>query len=107
MAEKPASKADQVRALRESRADRRSNPRAKPESKQGATTTRSPAPSRYKTTGSRLPAGRTADAGEAKRDATPAPILKRGRPKITGPRPWQLAGMSRRSWYRRQKDAKS
>jgi hypothetical protein len=28
--------------------------------------------------------------------------IKRGRPKITAPRPWELEGMSRRSWYRRQ-----
>lgn len=36
----------------------------------------------------------------------PSP-LKRGRPKIEGPRPWELAGMSKRTWHRRrQKEAK-
>lgn len=28
--------------------------------------------------------------------------LKLGRPKIKGPRPWELAGMSRRTWHRRR-----
>lgn len=33
--------------------------------------------------------------------------LKRGRPTITAPRPWDSEGMSRRTWYRRKKrDAK-
>jgi len=47
------------------------------------------------------------------RNITPAGVLpgpseaklKRGRPPIIGERPWQVAGMSRRSWYRRKKDA--
>lgn len=30
--------------------------------------------------------------------------LKRGRPKITAPRPWDSEGMSRRTWYRRKKE---
>lgn len=38
------------------------------------------------------------------RNGPAAPInLKRGRPKITAPRPWDSEGMSRRTWYRRQK----
>lgn len=32
--------------------------------------------------------------------------LKRGRPTITAPRPWDSEGMSRRTWYRRRKEAK-
>lgn len=32
--------------------------------------------------------------------------LKPGRPKIIGPRPWDDAGISRRTYYRRQKEAK-
>lgn len=30
------------------------------------------------------------------------PGLKRGRPKITEVRPWETAGMSKRTWYRRR-----
>ncbi len=30
------------------------------------------------------------------------PKPKRGRPRIKGPRPWELANMSRRTWYRRK-----
>ncbi len=33
----------------------------------------------------------------------PAEKPKRGRPKIVGPRPWEVKGMSRRTWYRRKK----
>jgi hypothetical protein len=32
--------------------------------------------------------------------------LKRGRPRITAPRPWETAGMSKRTWYRRQAEQK-
>ena len=32
---------------------------------------------------------------------TPPPI-KRGRPRILGPRPWEAEGISRRTWYRRK-----
>jgi len=31
-------------------------------------------------------------------------VLKRGRPKIVELRPWETEGISRRTWYRRQKD---
>jgi hypothetical protein len=34
--------------------------------------------------------------------AKPASKRGRGRPKITGPRPWQTEGISRRTWYRRR-----
>ena|ERR1700694_2755164 len=48
------------------------------------------------------------------RNATPAGVLpgpsgtklKRGRPKIEGKRPWELAGMSKRTWYRREQESK-
>lgn len=33
------------------------------------------------------------------------PPLKRGRPTITAPRPWDSEGMSRRTWYRRKAEA--
>lgn len=32
--------------------------------------------------------------------------LKRGRPTITAPRPWDSEGMSRRTWYRRRAEGK-
>jgi hypothetical protein len=35
--------------------------------------------------------------------ATPTK-LKRGRPTIVAPRPWEAEGMSRRTWYRRKKE---
>lgn len=34
---------------------------------------------------------------------TPVAKRKRGRPFITEPRPWEVAGISRRTWYRREK----
>lgn len=39
---------------------------------------------------------------------TGSPNIKRGRPRIgqTPDRPWIAAGMSERTWYRRQKEAK-
>lgn len=33
---------------------------------------------------------------------SPATKSKRGRPKVEGPRPWDVAGISRAEWYRRQ-----
>jgi hypothetical protein len=47
-----------------------------------------------------------ADAIRSGKLTTKPNKLKRGRPKIEGPRPWELAGMSKRTWHRRQKDAK-
>lgn len=32
--------------------------------------------------------------------------LKRGRPKIAGPRPWEAEGISKRTYYRRQAEKK-
>lgn len=50
---------------------------AKPEPEQGAwKDALEGALSENKTSGSRLPTGRTVDAGEAKRDASPAPVIK-------------------------------
>jgi hypothetical protein len=39
-------------------------------------------------------------------DGVGAPKRGRGRPKITGKRPWEIAGMARRTWYRRQAEKK-
>jgi hypothetical protein len=40
---------------------------------------------------------------EAFKEAAVASEVKgRGRPKVEGERPWEAAGMSRRTWYRRQ-----
>jgi len=42
-------------------------------------------------------------------DPTPAELAKRGRPRIEDrgkPKPWERAGMSRASWYRRQAEKK-
>lgn len=33
--------------------------------------------------------------------------LKRGRPKVTGQRPWEAAGMSKRTYYRRRQKEKA
>jgi hypothetical protein len=55
---------------------------------------------------------KTSPAGDLRQDGISAPVyaptsrarqaagLKRGRPKIPGPRPWDLEGVSRRTWYR-------
>lgn len=48
---------------------------------------------------SRLGAGRTAQASGS--DAVGA-IRKVGRPKIEGPRPWDQAGLTKRTYYRRK-----
>jgi hypothetical protein len=38
----------------------------------------------------------------------PSPsVRKRGRPKITDPRPWEAEGISRAQWYRRQAEKRS
>lgn len=49
--------------------------------------------------------GRSADlSGSAGQVSVQPPRpLKRGRPTITAPRPWDSEGMSRRTWYRRRK----
>lgn len=48
---------------------------------------------------------RTVNAPTAGSNPAEPAKLKRGRPTITGPRPWDSEGMSRRTWYRRKKDA--
>ena len=41
---------------------------------------------------------------DAARGRDPVPAKrKRGRPFITEPRPWEVAGISRRTWYRKEK----
>lgn len=45
-----------------------------------------------------IPAGPRAESVKP----TGAIALKRGRPKLSGPRPWEIAGMSKRTYYRRQ-----
>jgi hypothetical protein len=37
-----------------------------------------------------------------KEAAVAAEVKGRGRPKVEGERPWEAAGMSRRTWYRRK-----
>ncbi len=58
---------------------------------------------------SRLRGGRTPQGpAEAKADAAPA-IRKRGRPRVDAPeveKPWVAAGLTERTWYRRQKEAR-
>jgi hypothetical protein len=84
--------------------DRASPPsQAKPEPKQAVVAMRSKTASRDKTAGIRITVGRTTEAAGQSAIAPAAPILKRGRPKLEGKRPWEIEGMSRRSWYRRQK----
>lgn len=56
---------------------------------------------------SRLGAGRTAQDSPRSETAGAVAIPKRGRPKIDGPRPWEAAGVSRRSWYRRKAEERS
>lgn len=105
MTDKAPSKSDQVRGLREARADRCAEPIPKRKNQrqaEGSAQQASPAGL------SRLRAGRTAqDRGKLARPAAVA-IQKRGpgRPKIDGKRPWEIAGMSKRSWYRRKAEGK-
>lgn len=96
----PVSKSDQVKALREARAAR--NPVAKePKAKGGSAATTSGRPSKGS---GRLGAGRTAQD----RGVKPAVAIKRrpGRPKIEGVRPWEAAGLSKRTFYRRKAEGK-
>jgi hypothetical protein len=54
---------------------------------------------------SRLGAGRTAQDSPRLETAGAVAILKPGRPKIVEPRPWEIARMSKRTWYRRKREA--
>lgn len=51
---------------------------------------------------SRLGAGRTAQDAVPSSDAGRVAIQKRGRPKITEPRPWEVLKIPRRTYYRRK-----
>jgi hypothetical protein len=42
------------------------------------------------------------DSPERKKAKGGLVVRKRGRPKVTGLRPWEVAGLSRRTYYRRQ-----
>ena len=93
------SKLDQLRALREANAER-----SKPNPFQDAARGRDPAPTSSapvdhapQNNAERLPSSDAAAAGaEAKR--------KTGRPRLGEVRdkPWEAAGMSRSTWYRRK-----
>lgn len=58
---------------------------------------------------SRLGAGRTAQDAAPSSDGGRVAIqgVKRGRPRITEPRPWEAEGISRAQWYRRQAEKRS
>lgn len=104
MTDKPQSKSDQVRALREARAERctTSIPKRKNQRQTEGSASASPEGS------GRLRAGRTAqDRSQPKKPAAVA-IQKRGpgRPKIAGERPWEAAGLSKRTYYRRKAEGK-
>lgn len=52
----------------------------------------------------RMDAGKNVPARPRAESVKPtgAIALKRGRPKLSGPRPWEIAGISKRTYYRRQ-----
>lgn len=75
----------------------------------------SQAPVRRSTAGTGLRVGEavavqpaTSEIMDATSRERPAPNLKRGRgrPKIEGPRPWDVEGISKRTWHRQQKKNK-
>ena len=101
------SKADQLRALREAR---HTEIQSESNQRQSRTAGKPKAPVRLRSepadgVASRLGAGRTAQDSAGPK-APPVAIQKRGRgrPKVEGKRPWEAEGMSRRTWYRRQKE---
>lgn len=51
---------------------------------------------------------RTSPEGRRRYNGLPPSETKRGRgrPKVEGPRPWEVAGVSRATWHRRQKEQK-
>jgi hypothetical protein len=57
--------------------------------------------SRAKETEGKSSKAGSSELGQEERSRLSDPI-KRGRPKITGQRPWEAEGMSRRTWYRRR-----
>lgn len=118
------SKLDQLRALREAKVSRKPNAfedaargrdpipeRKQPKAKVGTAGVTGPV--RRSTTDdrvvSRVRAGRTAQDVPQPSPAGAVAIPKRGRgrPKVTGKRPWEIEGVSKRTYYRRrQKEAK-
>jgi hypothetical protein len=107
------SKTDQVRALREARFKRKSKPL------EDAPRIRDPSPG-AKEPKIKIVKPVKADVGSSRPSARrtaqdrPVPSPKagavalpkkrtRGRPKVQGPRPWEAAGVSRRTWYRQRK----
>lgn len=56
---------------------------------------------------SRLGAGRTAQDSPQSETAGAVAIRKPGRPKIEGPRPWQVKGISKSTYYRSLKEQKA
>ena len=108
------SKLDQLKALGEAKRLARTNPVAKA-TKGKAGTAGVKGPVRRSSAGTGLRVGEAVAVQPATseiKDATGRrdvhqPIRGRGRPKVEGKRPWELEGIPRRTWYRRQKDAKS
>ena len=47
----------------------------------------------------------TSEIMDATSRERPAPVLKRGRPKSGKPRPWEVERVSKRTWYRRKREA--
>lgn len=123
MAEKSPSKVDEVARLRIARAERweKQDARAVGKADRKDHKARNSDSERrdtgllvqgYRSSKSFLQMGASADLprGEGKVAIKPAGKVKRGRPRIDEPRekpPWEVAGMSERTWYRRrQKEAK-
>lgn len=110
MADKSPSKVDQVRALREARANR------KPNKFEDAARGRDPAPASdgkvklqdRKKISPHHGATERKDSGESEGPRA-VPVMKRGRPRIgeTRDKPWIALGMSERTYYRRQAGKKS
>lgn len=95
------SKLDQIRANAVANRARKNTPKASGKARKAPSGPLSGGPSLYS------PAIRTAEVKPqviaVQETGSRLPVLKRGRPKVIGTRPWEAAGMSRRSWYRRQK----
>jgi hypothetical protein len=104
------SKLDQLKALGEAKRLTRTDPvakatKAKPFGLDAKGSSKIPVTPADRVA-SRLGAGRTAQDSPRLATAEAVAIRGRGRPKVQGKRPWELAGMTRRTWYRRQKEQK-